>query len=70
MEGDTITTQDIFKFDYSAGVDDSGRFLGTIAPTGIRPRFAERLKELGIELPPVVFGTPDLAFAIAGDDDS
>jgi pilus assembly protein CpaF len=70
MEGDTITTQDIFKFDYSEGVDDSGRFLGTIAPTGIRPRFAERLKELGIELPPVVFGTPDLAFAIAGDDDS
>jgi len=70
MEGDTITTQDIFKFDYSAGVDDGGRFLGSIVPTGIRPRFAERLKDLGIELPPIVFGTPDLAFAIAGDDDS
>jgi pilus assembly protein CpaF len=66
LEGDTITTQDIFEFDYSAGVDDSGRFLGTIAPTGIRPRFTERLKDIGIDLPPQVFGEPDIDAAIGG----
>ena len=66
MEGDTITTQDIFEFDYSAGVDGQGRPLGTIVPTGVRPRFTERLKDLGIELPPQIFGTPDLAFVNAG----
>jgi len=66
MEGDTITTQDIFEFDYSAGVDGQGRSLGTIVPTGVRPRFTERLKDLGIELPPQIFGTPDLAFVNAG----
>ena len=66
LEGDTITTQDIFEFDYSAGVDDSGRFLGTIAPTGIRPRFTERLKDIGIDLPPLVFGEPDIEAAIGG----
>ena len=67
MEGDTITTQDIFEFDYSAGVDGQGRSLGTIVPTGVRPRFTERLKDLGIELPPQIFGTPDLAFVNAGN---
>jgi len=70
MEGDTITTQDIFEFDYSAGVDDGGHFLGEIVPTGIRPRFTDRLKDIGIELPPAVFGTPDVAFAIARDKES
>ena len=63
MEGDTTTTQEIFEFDYSAGVDDNGRFLGTILPTGIRPRFTTRLKDHGIELPPEVFGTPELVIA-------
>jgi len=66
MEGETITTQDIFEFDYSEGVDAQGRLLGTIVPTGVRPRFTERLKDLGVELPPQVFGTPDLAFINAG----
>jgi pilus assembly protein CpaF len=66
LEGDTITTQDIFEFDYSAGVDDGGRFLGAIEPTGIRPRFTERLKDIGIDLPPQVFGEPDIDAAIGG----
>ena len=69
MEGDTITTQDIFAFDYSAGVDKHGRFVGTIEPTGIRPRFSDRLKDVGIMLPAEIFGTPDLAFATAGGGD-
>ena len=60
MEGDTITIQDIFTFDYKAGFDDEGRFAGTVRPTGIRPRFSDHLKDLGIELPAGVFGAPDL----------
>jgi len=66
MEGDTITIQDIFAFDYSAGVDESGRIQGTTVPTGIRPQFIDRLHDIGIELPPEVFGVPDLAFATTG----
>ena len=60
MEGDTITIQDIFAFDYKAGFDDDGRFAGTVRPTGIRPRFSDHLNDLGIELPAGVFGVPDL----------
>ena len=58
MEGDVVTMQDIFRFDYSAGLDPSGRFLGTCRPTGLRPKFAERLQDLGIELPADLFGRP------------
>ena len=60
MEGDTITIQDIFKFDYKAGFGDDGKFAGTVRPTGIRPRFSDHLSDLGIELPAGVFGAPDL----------
>ena len=60
MEGDVITLQDIFAFDYSAGLDKKGRFLGQTDPTGIRPHFAKHLKELGIEIPANVFGEPSV----------
>lgn len=56
MEGDVVTLQDAFVFDYSAGVDASGRFLGKPVPTGIRPRFMERFEDLGITVSPAVFG--------------
>ena len=59
MEGQTVTMQDAFVFDYSAGVDASGRFLGKPVPTGVRPRFTERFAELGISLSPRVFGVPN-----------
>ncbi|NNL99040.1 MAG: CpaF family protein [Acidimicrobiia bacterium] len=58
MEGETITLQDVFRFDYSAGRDAEGRFLGSIQPTGIRPQFTDKLKDFGIEIPPAVFGAP------------
>ena len=51
MEGDIITLQDLFTFDYSAGRDLDGRFLGELRSTGIRPKFTEDLGDLGIELP-------------------
>ncbi|MBW3547707.1 MAG: CpaF family protein [Actinobacteria bacterium] len=60
MEGQVITLQDIFLFDYSAGVDDSGRFLGAAQPTGIRPKFSQRLADQGIPLPPRIFGAVDV----------
>ena len=56
MEGQTVTLQDIFLFDYSAGIDANGKFLGRPVATGVRPRFAERFEELGIVLSPRVFG--------------
>lgn len=56
MEGDIVTLQDAFVFDYSAGVDASGRFLGKPIPTGVRPRFTDRFAELGIRVSPHIFG--------------
>ncbi|GIU98455.1 MAG: hypothetical protein KatS3mg014_0071 [Actinomycetota bacterium] len=55
MEGDVITLQDLFLFDYSAGIDEHGRFKGTLRATGLRPRFLEKLADLGIVIPPEVF---------------
>lgn len=57
MEGDIVTLQDAFAFDYSAGVDAEGKFLGRPIPTGVRPRFVDHFAELGIPLSPAVFGT-------------
>ena len=56
MEGDIVTLQDAFIFDYSAGIDANGRFLGKPVPTGVRPRFTDRFEELGIKISPSVFG--------------
>ena len=61
MEGETVTLQDAFLFDYSAGVDTSGKFLGKPVPTGVRPRFTDRFDELGIKLSPRVFGAAEPA---------
>ena len=58
MEGDVITLQDIFLFDYKAGVDDRGRFLGNLKTTGLRPTFIEILADRNIHVPPSVF-TPE-----------
>jgi pilus assembly protein CpaF len=60
MEGETITLSDIFSFDYAAGVDEKGRHLGRLKPTGIRPKFSEKLLDHGINLPADIFGSLDL----------
>src|SRR5713101_8284669 len=54
MEGDTITMQEIFQFERT-GIDAQGQVLGRFRATGIRPRFAERLKACGLQLPRVFF---------------
>jgi pilus assembly protein CpaF len=55
MEGDIITLQDLFLFDYAAGVDEEGRFRGGLKASGLRPRFMDRLADRGIGLPAEVF---------------
>ena len=55
MEGETVVMQDIAYFDYSAGVDDNGRFLGKLKSTGLRPKFSRHLEDLGINLPAEIF---------------
>jgi len=56
MEGDIVTLQDIFLFDFHAGVDESGRYLGTLRSTGLRPRFLQTLTDRGIRLSASMFG--------------
>jgi pilus assembly protein CpaF len=54
MEGDVITMQEIFVFE-RAGIGENGEVLGRFRPTGIRPRFADRLLVAGIKLPTNLF---------------
>lgn len=62
MEGEIVTLQDAFVFDYSAGVDASGRFLGKTISTGIRPRFVEHFIDLGIAVSPAIFESRQVQF--------
>ncbi len=55
MEGEIITLQDLFTFDYSAGRDENGRFRGHLVSTGLRPKFTQDLADVGVELPPTLF---------------
>ena len=57
MEGDIITTQDVFVFDFSAGMNDQGKFQGELVSTGLRPRFLEHLADHGVHVDPAVFAT-------------
>jgi pilus assembly protein CpaF len=56
MEGDIITLQDLFLFDFGAGIDENtGKFLGRLKATGIRPTFSEHMQDMGIRLPADLF---------------
>ncbi len=57
MEGDIITTQDVFMFDYGAGVGEDGKFKGGLMSMGLRPRFLENLTDHGVHIDPAVFAT-------------
>ena len=50
MEGEMVTMQEIFQFE-RVGIDANGKVMGKFRTTGIRPRFAERLKQYGMQLP-------------------
>jgi pilus assembly protein CpaF len=55
MEGDVITLQDIFLFDYRAGTDEAGKFKGELQPTGLRPHFLDKLLDQGISVSASLF---------------
>jgi pilus assembly protein CpaF len=54
MEGDVITTTDLFVFEQT-GLEN-GKVLGHMRPTGLRPKFMEKIEAAGIHLPPSIFG--------------
>jgi pilus assembly protein CpaF len=54
MEDDVVSMQDVFLFE-KHGVSPDGRTLGTFTATGIRPKFAEKLKASGFDLPANMF---------------
>jgi len=54
MEGDVVTMTDIFAFDQT-GIEN-GKVLGSLRPTGLRPKFMDKLEAAGIKLPPSIFG--------------
>ncbi len=55
MEGDTVVMTDIFKFEQT-GIDEEGKIIGELKPTGIRPLFGERLAASGFKLTADIFG--------------
>ena len=57
MEGDVVTMQDVFVF-RKRGIRENGEVLGDFLPTGIRPKFSERLLVTGIQLPMSMFEVP------------
>ena len=54
MEGDVIVMQDIFTFEQTGF--EGGKVVGRLRPTGIRPKFMDRIEAAGIQLPPKIFG--------------
>jgi pilus assembly protein CpaF len=54
MEGGVVSMQDIFVF-RKLGVKDNGEVIGEFMPTGIRPKFGEKLSVSGIQLPISMF---------------
>jgi len=54
MEGDVVQMQEIMRFQ-KLGVDEQNRVKGQFRATGIRPRFLERIAELGFQLPAEIF---------------
>jgi pilus assembly protein CpaF len=56
MEGEIVTLQDLYAYDYRTGVDQHGRHTGALRATGLRPSFMEHLTDQGIHLPLEVFG--------------
>ena len=54
MEGEVITMTDIFVYEQT-GIEN-GQIVGRLRPTGLRPKFMDKLEAAGINLPPSIFG--------------
>jgi pilus assembly protein CpaF len=57
MEGDVITMTDIFVFEQSGY--EEGKVVGRLRPTGLRPKFIDKIEASGIHLPASIFGIGD-----------
>ena len=57
MEGDVITMTDIFVFEQTGF--ENGKVIGRLRPTGLRPRFMDKIEQAGIRLPASIFGVGD-----------
>jgi pilus assembly protein CpaF len=55
MEGDVPLLQDIFVFEQT-GLNEKGKIIGNLRPTGARPKFIEKFEALNIFLPASIFG--------------
>jgi pilus assembly protein CpaF len=54
MEGDIVVLSDIFTFEHT-GVDSDGKILGELKATGVRPRFYDKFKQSGLNIPATIF---------------
>ncbi len=54
MEGEVITMSELFNFE-KTGIEN-GKIIGRLMPTGLRPKFIEKIETAGIRLPPNIFG--------------
>ncbi len=50
MEGDVITTQDLFRFEQT-GMDENGKLIGHFVSTGMQPGFMDKFQVNGVSLP-------------------
>jgi pilus assembly protein CpaF len=57
IEDDEILTHDIFEF-VQTGIDEEGKILGELRPTGVRPTFMSQFASAGVQLPPGEYGIP------------
>ncbi len=55
MEGDSVVLQDIFKFEQDSIDPETGKIIGAMRPTGLRPSFMNKIHEAGIELSADIF---------------
>jgi pilus assembly protein CpaF len=60
MEGDVITLQDVYLFDFKAGVDENGAYRGELRSTGLRPHFLDWLAERGVRVSPQALGLQEI----------
>ncbi len=54
MEGDVVVLSDIFAFEQQGF--EGGKVIGRLKPTGLRPKFMDRIEDANIHLPPNIFG--------------
>jgi len=64
-EDDEILTQDLFAFEQT-GIDEDGKIVGELKPTGVRPTFMGQFARSGVALPPDEFGIPTEEKALPG----